>query len=314
MSERGFLFVGGDKDVIKVGCCGYPVSQTKYYETFKLVELNSTFYKYPNPKTAERWRNKAPENFEFTVKAHQDISHKYKLKLEQASDSFEKIKQICRILKAKIILIQTPASFSLKNLGEAEKFFRGINREDFILVWETRGLSWESEEALTKLRNVLSSLNVTHVTDPFKLTPAFTSNLAYFRLHGLGERMYYYQYANEELKRLYETVKKFEGLEMGAYVLFNNLSMFEDAKRFTFFMEKGYFPPLTGLYGLDSVKAVIKRTRYPITKSALIKRAGWKLIELDEKKQVRLSELLTKIPAKTYRDPDEVIRELKANL
>lgn len=300
--------------MIKVGCCGYPVSQTKYYKIFRLVELNSTFYKYPSPKTAERWRNKAPENFEFTVKAHQDISHKYRLNLEQASDSFERIKQICRVLETKIILIQTPASFSLKNLEEAEKFFKGINREDFILVWETRGSSWESREALSKLRNVLSSLDVTHVTDPFKLMPAFTANLAYFRLHGLGERTYYYQYTNRELKRLYEIVKRFKGLEMGVYVLFNNLSMFEDAKRFIFFMEKGSFPPLTGSYGLDSIKAIISRTRYPATKSALIKRVGWRLVEVEEDKQIRLSELLTRMPAKTYRNSDEVLKELEEDL
>jgi len=300
--------------MIKVGCCGYPVSQTKYYETFSLVELNSTFYKYPSTKTAERWRDKAPENFEFTVKAHQDITHKYRLNLEQASDSFEKIKRICRILKAKIILIQTPASFSLKNLEDAEKFFRGVNREDFILVWETRGSSWEGKEALDKLRGVLSSLDVTHVTDPFKLMPAFTTNLAYFRLHGLGKRMYYYQYTNDELKELYEIVKKFDGLEMGVYVLFNNLSMFEDAKRFIFFMEKGSFPPLTGSYGLDMVKTIISRTRYPVTKSALISKVGWRLVELEDGKQIRLSELLAKIPAKTYKDSNEVLKELEANL
>lgn len=300
--------------MIKVGCCGYPVSQTKYHETFKLVELNSTFYKYPTLKTAEKWRNKAPEDFEFTVKAHQDISHRYRLKLDLASNSFKKIKQICRILRAKVILIQTPASFSLKNLGEAEKFFKEVDREDFILVWETRGSSWESEEALSKLRDSLSSLNVTHVTDPLKAMPAFTANLAYFRLHGLGERMYYYQYTNEELKKLYEAVKKFMGLREGVYVLFNNLSMFDDARRFLFFMEKGYFPPLAGSYGLDSVKAILNRTRYPATRSALIRKVGWRLVESEDGKQMRLSELLTKIPAKAYRGPDEVLRELRENL
>ncbi len=300
--------------MIKVGCCGYPVSQTKYYETFKLVELNSTFYKYPSIKTVEKWRNKAPEDFEFTVKAHQDITHRYRLNLKQASEPFEKIKQICRVLKAKIILIQTPASFSLKNLEKAEEFFRKVNRENFILVWETRGSSWESEEALEKLRDVLSGLGITHVTDPFRLTPAFITSLAYFRLHGLGERMYYYQYTNEELRRLYEIVKRFEGAKRDVYVLFNNLSMFEDAKRFIFFMERRCFPSVTGSYGLNSIKAVLSRTRYPTTKSMLIKRVGWRLVELENGEQIRLSKLLDDIPAKTYRSLDEILGEIKGNI
>ncbi|MEM1582514.1 MAG: DUF72 domain-containing protein [Candidatus Bathyarchaeia archaeon] len=297
--------------MIKIGCCGFPVSQAKYYETFKLVELNSTFYKYPSLTTTERWRSKAPADFEFTVKAHQDISHKYKLRIEQATEPFERIKQICRILKAKVILIQTPASFSLKNLSDAEAFFRKVNREDFFLVWESRGPSWESEEGLRRLRCILSELGITHVTDPLRLMPVYTANIAYFRLHGLGERMYYYQYSDEELRRLYEALRVFEDLEMGVYVLFNNLSMFDDAKRFAFFLKNQYFPPLTGCYGLDSVKAVISGARYPATKSSLIDKLGWKLVDLEEGKQIKLGEILFNIPTKTYKNPDEVLNELR---
>lgn len=298
--------------MIKVGCCGFPTSQTKYYEIFSLVELNSTFYKYPTPSTAEKWRAKAPKNFEFTVKAHQDISHKYRLKIEQSIEPFEKIKQVCRILNAKIILIQTPASFSIKDLEKAGEFFRKINREEFILVWETRGAPWEEEGSLKRLKDVLGEMNVTHVTDPFKLLPAFTSNLAYFRLHGLGERMYYYQYTNDDLRRLYEIVREFEGLEMGVYVLFNNLSMFEDAKRFAFFLENKSFPPLTGTFGLDSIKSMLSKVRYPASRNFLIDKIGWRLLELKEGKQVRLSSLLGVIPAKTYKSLDEIMEEIKA--
>lgn len=297
--------------MIKIGCCGYPVSQKKYYETFSLVELNSTFYRYPSQATASRWRRNAPKDFEFTVKAHQDISHKYKLKVEQAIEPFEKIKQICRILEAKIILIQTPASFSINSLDVAEEFFRSINRENFIVVWEPRGPSWEDEHGLGRLREVLSELAVTHVTDPLKLMPAYVSSVAYFRLHGLSERMYYYQYTNDELKEIYEKVKKYENLEGGVYVLFNNLSMFEDARRFTHFIKKGYFPRLHDKFGIDAAKAIIDRARYPTTKKTLIDKVGWRLIEFEDGKQVRLSEILANISAKTYKSPEEVLAEIK---
>ena len=57
--------------------------------------MNSTFYQYPREKTVEGWREKAPKDFEFTVKAHQDISHKAKVKVEKASlQAFERMKQI----------------------------------------------------------------------------------------------------------------------------------------------------------------------------------------------------------------------------
>ena len=297
--------------MIKVGCCGYPISQTKYYEAFNLVELNSTFYRYPGLKTAEGWRKRAPGNFEFTVKAHQDISHRYRLKVEEAAEPFERVKQVCRILEAKIILIQTPASFTIRSLSDAEKFFKNVNRENFILVWETRGPSWESEEGLNELKETLSELNITHVTDPLRLTPAHVSDAAYFRLHGLGERLYYYQYTDDELRKLYSIIRGFEGLKMGVYVLFNNLSMFDDARRFKFFIENGCFPPLTGNFGLEAVKALITSIRYPVTKKALVDKVGWRLIDVEPGRQVRLSEILNNIPGRAYRSPDEVLGELK---
>jgi uncharacterized protein YecE (DUF72 family) len=125
--------------MIKVGCCGFSTSMKKYFETFSLVELNSTFYQYPRMQTVEGWRTNAPQNFEFTVKAHQDISHKAKLKIEAPSlQAFKRMKQICRVLNAKILLIQSPSSFRLDKLADAERFFNAVNRESLVLVWETR--------------------------------------------------------------------------------------------------------------------------------------------------------------------------------
>ncbi|RLI79276.1 DUF72 domain-containing protein, partial [Archaeoglobales archaeon] len=45
--------------MIKVGCCGFPVSMKKYFDNLKLVEVQKTFYKPPEIKTAERWRKNA---------------------------------------------------------------------------------------------------------------------------------------------------------------------------------------------------------------------------------------------------------------
>ena len=91
--------------MIKVGCCGYPVSGQKYRETFRLVELNSTFYRYPRLSKVQRWREQAPEDFEYTVKANREISHRHRLVLEQTLEPFEKMKEICHLLDAEILLI-----------------------------------------------------------------------------------------------------------------------------------------------------------------------------------------------------------------
>jgi len=298
--------------LIKVGCCGFPTSMKRYFENYRLVELNSTFYEYPKLETVEGWREKAPGDFEFTVKAHQDISHKAKMKLDETCiKAFEKMKEICRTLNAKILLIQTPGSFRPDKLGEAEKFFANINREDLTLVWETRGPEWEKPEVVEKLRQVLSSLNVVHVTDPFRVLPAYTGQIAYFRLHGLGEELYCYQYTDEELRRLSEIAKNFEAEGKTVYVLFNNLSMFEDGLRFMHYLSSGKFPKVTGAVGLESVKSVIAKARYPTPKSMLVKKVGWRLVEIEEGKQVRLAKLLAELPSKTYKNAEELLNALK---
>jgi uncharacterized protein YecE (DUF72 family) len=297
--------------MIKVGCCGYPTSMKRYQETFGLVELNTTFYSYPKMPTVVKWREEAPEDFEFTVKAHQDISHKFRFKSEPSVKAFEQMKQICKALRARILVIQTPGSLRPDKLTDAQEFLGKINREGLTVVWETRGPSWDAPHVRERLAKLLRELDVPHVTDPFRVMPAYTSDVAYFRLHGLGERMYYYQFSDVELKRLHQIVEPLEAEGKQIYVLFNNLSMFDDALRFMHYLETKSFPSLTGAVGLDSVKNVMEKTRYPATKSVLLKKLGWRLVEVEKEKQVKLNELLKDIPSKTYRNIEEVLQEIK---
>jgi uncharacterized protein YecE (DUF72 family) len=298
--------------MVKVGCCGFPTSMKKYFESFDLVELNSTFYQYPRMETAEGWREKAPKNFEFTVKAHQDISHKEKMKIEETSlQAFEHMKQICKTLDSEILLVQTPGSFTPDRLADAENFFEKVNREDLLLLWETRGPAWETAEAYKELRQVLQELNVTHVTDPFRVKPAHTGEIAYFRLHGLAKQMYYYQYTDAELRKLKELVTPYKNERKGVYVLFNNLSMFEDGLRFMEYLSKGTFPKITSSTGLASIREVVEKTRYPVLKSMLVKRLGWRLAEVEEGKQIILDTFLEDLPSKTYKNAEELISDIK---
>jgi len=284
----------------------------KYFEKFSLVELNRTFYQYPRMETVEGWRKKAPKDFEFTVKAHQDISHKARLKDEELSlQTFKRMKQICEVLNSKILLIQTPGSLRPNALGDAEKFFKKINREDLVLVWETRGEAWENMEIYKKLGQVLRGVGVVHVTDPFRIMPAYTGEIAYFRLHGLGKQMYYYQYTDAELQKLKELIAPYEKEGKEVYVLFNNLSMFDDAVRFMQYLLKGTFPKITRSTGLVSIREVAEKTRYPVAKSMLIKRLGWKLVQLGMGRQVRLETVLAGLPSKSFSSVDRLVEEIR---
>lgn len=228
--------------MIKVGVCGFSKSQKEIFEKHTLLEVQQTFYKPPLERTAEKWRMTAPDKFEFTVKAWQVITHPassptYRnvtitLGKKENYGSFQPTKEvfeafdvtatIARRLKARIIVFQTPATFKSgdKAVENMRAFFSSISRE-FVYIWESRG-DWNPEV----IKAVCEELHLVDGVDPFKRKPV--TEPAYFRLHGSppGNRMYSYTYTDTDLRKLYSYCQD------NTYVLFNNITMFEDALRF----------------------------------------------------------------------------------
>ncbi|MCD6080007.1 MAG: DUF72 domain-containing protein [Candidatus Omnitrophica bacterium] len=229
--------------MIKVGCCGFPVSWQEYIKEFKLVEVQKTFYNPPGDNLLIRWREKAPSDFEFTVKAWQLITHPsssptYR-RLKKALDfnragffnntsvvkyGYKRTVECARILNAGIILFQTPPSFtsSKKNINHLKYFFTHIATEKFIYIWEPRGKwDWSEVEKLAR------ELRIFIAVDPFKVKP-FSQEILYLRLHGIDN--YRYRYSHRELEQLINTIR---GLRYDVcYVLFNNIYMWESALKF----------------------------------------------------------------------------------
>jgi len=50
-----------------------------YAQRFHSVEVNSPFYRLPEKKTLQHWRNSTPDDSPFTVKASRYITHMKKL-------------------------------------------------------------------------------------------------------------------------------------------------------------------------------------------------------------------------------------------
>lgn len=239
----------------RIGCCGFPVARGEYFREFEVVELQSTFYQLPQDKTAKRWREEAPLNFEFVVKAWQAITHplssptwrKVKARPSKSPDKYGMLRPtrqnfdawsatltVCRFLHAKLCLIQTPPKFECtpRNIRHATQFFRETDRDRLIIAWEPRGDWNENPE---QVRRICERLELVHVVDLLRKSPAKTADLGYFRLHGLGRKEvnYAYEYTDEDLARLSHELSLLteKGLER-AYVMFNNITMFNDAIRF----------------------------------------------------------------------------------
>ncbi len=240
-----------------VGCCGWAVRGGKeaYYKQFKTIELQETFYKLPRVETARKWREKAPDDFVFNMKAWQALTHpptsptwkragitvpKSKQHLygnlkpsKENMEAWRKTVEIAHAVGAHVVVIQTPASFgySEENAENAERFFANASTEDFILGWEPRGTWRENGE---EVRRICERYNVVHVVDIFRWKPVTRHKIFYTRLHGIGkgEVNYSYRYTREDLEKLREYV--FEEMKHSAkgFILFNNVSMAMDAETF----------------------------------------------------------------------------------
>ena len=240
---------------VYVGCCGFPMSRRRYYDTFDTVELQETFYNRPDPERMARLRGEAPESFVFNMKAWQAVTHppssptwrRCRLKVppeladrygylrptEENLEAWERTLEICRALGATVCVLQTPASFkpTPENVSNAEAFFSTIRRDGVMIAWEPRG-AWHDHPELIK--KICDAHDVIHVVDLLRRRPVSSHPVAYVRLHGLGpgEVNYRYKYTDEDLRRLLDLVLELAREKEAVYVLFNNVHMRDDAKRF----------------------------------------------------------------------------------
>ncbi len=229
--------------MIHIGCCGFQKARAVYFQHLALVEVQQTFYKPPDIETIRRWREEAPHGF-FTLKAWQLITHTpdsptyrkaglnipiqardrygYFRPTDEVFEAWEHTREIATALGAPIVVFQCPARFTPtpEHKANLRAFFRRIKRGDLVLAWEPRG-EWKDAEIATLCRD----LDLVHCVDPFVRGPV-TAALAYFRLHGIGG--YRYHYSDADLAHLLNRCHIFET----TYVLFNNVSMWDDALRF----------------------------------------------------------------------------------
>lgn len=279
-----------------------------YSTLFNFTEVNYTFYEYPSVKMVERWKRIVPSNFTFTVRCHQDLTHRIGLKpVNQAYAILSQMVNICRILDAPILHLLTPASYILndRNLGGAEDFLSTINLKGVKLAWEVR------DQVTPRLGNLLQNLEIIHSVDLSRREePVWESEYVYTRLFGKG-RHNIYQFTDEELVEIDQRIQRVKAKT--AIVTYHGVRMTSDASRFKSYKERGSFPPATAFTGMDSVRALLREdAHFPSSKDELVEHQGWKVVDLTNSKRVHLSELLLKIPEKTYHNIQDVIMAMKA--
>lgn len=189
-----------------------------YCEHFKTLELNVTFYRFPQLSFLQNWYDKSPVDFRFAVKAPRAITHykKFNDTTELITSFYDTINQG---LQEKLgpVLFQLPPSFTYDD----ERLDRIINslNPSFKNVLELRHVSWWNNTVYEKLaKHHITFCGMSHPTlpnDVIQNTP-----IVYYRFHGVPV-LYRSPYSKDFLEKIINTVRQNPDTSEG-WFYFNN--------------------------------------------------------------------------------------------
>jgi len=222
------------------------INELEYYsQFFNTVELNSSFYRPPNPGYVDNWVRRVPDDFLFTVKLWQKFTHPKMYKeatgeaaviSQQDVDVFKhSIEPLVRYGKLGALLAQFPPSF--RNDAYGQQILNAVIRTfgQYRLAVELRHRSWSDDENIARLLTE-NSVAWVQIDEPkFKSSIAeelpITADMAYFRFHGRNAEMwwqgdsetrYKYLYSPREIKELADKARAASGQTNLTFAFFNN--------------------------------------------------------------------------------------------
>jgi uncharacterized protein YecE (DUF72 family) len=218
-----------------------------YSRVFNTVEVNSTFYRPPDPKIARAWVTITPKDFEFAIKLWQKFTHPGMFQkatgaeseiTQQDYDDFKRgIHPIAEECKLACLLIQFSEWFTNTPQHQATLSILLRQFKDYPVTVELRHASWGEKANETKALLGSSGAGWAYIDMP-QLKNTITQELEpqrllYLRFHGrnrekwraheAAEERYDYLYSEEELKPFAEKVREIAAAgESKVLIFFNN--------------------------------------------------------------------------------------------
>lgn len=224
---------------VYVGCSGfyykdwvgnfYPTSLKRedylrfYAKHFEVVEVNASFYTFPNRGTVKSMLSRAP-NLRFAFKAHRSFTHTRNYTEEGAKKFLQALEPVLAEDRFVALLFQFPESFGygqeqVEYIKGLSKAFRGLPK-----VVEVRNKSFKKADFYALVQEMgFSMVNVDAPKgEGFLVGPwVGVGEINYLRLHGRDpQRPYDYLYSLEELRKLKDKLRKLPKRE--TFVFFNN--------------------------------------------------------------------------------------------
>ncbi len=210
----------------------YPKGEKKkltyYSKFFDTVEIDSTFYAYPNKGMIIGATKNTPPDFVFSAKLPKLITHEKALDVNKGVK--EDLLRFLHLMKPLIdegklgpLLIQLPPSFAYSEGLRKLEGFLGVLPNDVHFAAEFRHKSWlKKDDAVGLLR--AHNVAITTVDEPL-LPPdtTTTADFAFLRWHGRGDKPWYnYRYRQDELREWTKRVEAMATKTKKVYGYFNN--------------------------------------------------------------------------------------------
>ncbi|HEY4107946.1 DUF72 domain-containing protein [Puia sp.] len=198
---------------------------TYYASIFNSIEINSSFYKIPQPATFARWAGEVPEGFRFTVKLWRGITHAQGLhfipidvnKFLHAAGELG--------LKKGCLLVQLPPGVHADKTAQLERMLERIVSADTDGSWriavEFRHRSWYRPETYDLLGRYRAGMVLQDMPASKRENPAGEDAFIYVRYHGVAGD-YRGGYPEEVLLRDAEKMSHWLAAGKDVYVYFNN--------------------------------------------------------------------------------------------
>lgn len=201
-----------------------------YARIFDTIEIDSTFYAVPALSAIENWHKKTPDNFTFSLKMPQEITHEHALR----QSSFPVLDEFCeRVMelreKLACVLIQLPPQFeaSKENAQNLRQFLARLPREIRFAV-EFRERGWLVEWTFEELENNKFALALVEGSwipreMMFQAIGKIKSDFAYIRFMGERDLIKFdkiYREGDANLNIWVDEIEKIKAAEI--YIYFSN--------------------------------------------------------------------------------------------
>jgi uncharacterized protein YecE (DUF72 family) len=241
------------RSTIRVGTSGYsfddwvgpfyPADVAKgkrldfYAQHFSCVEINSTYYRIPHPIVMRRLDEKTPEGFEFTVKAHREMTHRSSRDPKLYADFLNFLEPIRESGKFEGVVLQFPFGFQNAEKNRAHLSYLRDQLPEMDLFAEFRHDSWNRPEVFDFLGDLdlgFIAVDEPHLPHLFPPVAHVTSDVGYVRFHGRNAvtwhgggntDRYDWDYSREELSGWLDRIREMASRARKTYLFFNNCYM-----------------------------------------------------------------------------------------